>query len=397
MVNRTALALALVSTARIASAEGATAAPTATSTPAASAPGPTSLAPAPPATAARPLPSEPALHHVPLTVASEHAPIAVAATIDRPDLVRRAILVYRHGDRLDEAPFRRSAIEEQPYVAVIPADHVDRPNIAYAIELERTDSQRVAVFASRDQMQPVEVVGNFVDVREESLLARLHGRRVVTDASGEYAYFGKSPARVCSGACPAGALTSPLVTQSVVDRYWHAEAGITYRLLRTVSEFGIRGGVYRGRSIVPNEIDATKFDVGLNYGAPWVRLRATEWLHFEGELLTSVTEVGFSLGGGGAILLGDAYGSHLTLGIESIDVFGTRGYSRFDVAADRLRLTPIVEVTSMPHASNAGVRLLMDVGYDVGGAWLVTLRGGYQARTFDSGGPAIGAGAQYAF
>jgi hypothetical protein len=43
------------------------------------------------------------------------------------------------------------------------------------------------------------------------------------------------------------------------------------------------------------------------------------------------------------------------------------------------------------------VRLLMDVGCDVGWGWLLTLRGGYQARTFDSGGPAVGAAAQYAF
>jgi hypothetical protein len=149
---------------------------------------------------------------------------------------------------------------------------------------------------------------------------------------------------------------------------------------------------------VPDETDPTKYDVGLNYGAPWVRLRATDWLHLEGEFLTSITEVGFSVGGGFAVLVGDEYASHLTVGVEGVQVFGTRGYSRFDaVVTRRLRIAPIVEVTNMPHASTAGVRLLTDFGIDVGAGFVLTLRGGYQARTFDSGGPAAGAGLAYAF
>jgi hypothetical protein len=184
----------------------------------------------------------------------------------------------------------------------------------------------------------------------------------------------------------------------VSDHFWRLEGGFTYRLLRTISEFGIRGGMYRGTSLVSGETDPNKFNVGLNYGAPWVRLRATDWMHFEGELLSSITEVGFSLGGGAAVLLGDAYGSHLTVGFESIEVFGTRGFGRFDVVVDRrLRVAPSVEVTGMPHASSAGVRLLMDVGVDLGQGWLATLRGGYQARVFNSGGPAAGGGLTYAF
>jgi hypothetical protein len=326
---------------------------------------------------------------VPLTVAAQHERLVVAATIDRPDLVGRAVLVYRHGERVDETPFERSAMADKPYVAVIPAEHVDRPSLDYAIELQRTDGKRIAVFASREEMQPVEVVGNSADAREEALLARLRGRRFVLESSGEYAYFGSAP--------PPG-LGSATQLPAVSDHFWRLEGGFTYRLLRTVSEFGIRGGMYRGTSLVSGETDPNKFNVGLNYGAPWVQVRATDWMHFEGELLSSITEVGFSLGGGMAVLLGDVYGSHLTLGFESIEVFGTRGFGRFDVVVGRrLRVAPSVEVTGMPHASSAGVRLLMDVGVDLGQGWLATLRGGYQARVFDSGGPAAGGGLTYAF
>jgi hypothetical protein len=391
MVTRVALlALLLLAFPRTATAQASAPAPLA------SAPAP--LAPAPAAATPRPLPASPALHHVPLTVTAEHVPVDVAASIDRPDLVARAVLVYRHGGRLEEVLFERSSLPERPYVAVIPAEHVDRPGIEYAIEIVRTDGQRDAVFASRDQMQPVEVVGDAVDAREEALLARLHGRRFVVEAGGEYAYFGTATAQVCPGPCAAPGAQQQLVSQNVADQFWHVEANFTYRLLRTVSEFGIRGGVYRGTSVVPNVTDASQYNVGLNYGAPWVRLRATDWLHVEGEFLTSITEVGFSLGAGGAVLLGDPYGSYLTLGFESIEVFGSCGYSRFDVVANRwLSFAPTVEVTSMPHASSAGVRLLMDVGLNLGQGWRLTARGGYQARAFDSGGPAAGGGISYSF
>jgi hypothetical protein len=330
-----------------------------------------------------PPPAEPALHHVPLVVAQEHTPLNVLATIDRPDLVHRAELVYRHDGRVDRVPFERSASASMPYIAVVPEEHVGRPSIAYAIELEGIDGKVVPAFASRDAMQPVEVVGDFVDAREEALLARLRGRRFVTETSGEYASFGTTPTRV-SG--------------SVSDSYWHIEAGFTYRLLRTVSEFGIRGGVYRGTSAVPGVTDPDQFNVGLNYGAPWLRIRATDGVHIELETLTSINEIGFALGGGGALLFGDPYASHLTLGFEGASVFGTRGYSRLDVmVSERLRIAPIVEVTNQPHASRAGVRLLMDVGIDLGRGWLVTARGGYQARSFESGGPSFGGGVRYAF
>jgi hypothetical protein len=341
------------------------------------------LAPAPPAKASRPLPNEPSLYHVPLTTAPQHTRVAIGAVIVRPDLVKRAIVAYRHGDTVDEVDFQRSSLPDQPYIAVIPAEHVERPNIAYAVEIENTGGRRTAVFASREDMHPVEVVGDFIDAKEEALLARLGGRRFFVESSGEYAYFGKE--------------TTPATAQPVHDEFWRLEAGFTYRLLRTVSEFGIRGGAYRGTSAVAGETDPSKYRVGLNYGAPWVRLRANDWLHLEGEILTSITEVGFSLGGGGAMLLGDAYASHLTLGFESINIFGTRGYSRFDVVTNYgFRVAPTVEVTSMPHASSAGVRLLMDLGVDLG-HFTVTLRGGYQARVFDSGGPAAGGAVAYAF
>ena len=143
--------------------------------------------------------------------------------------------------------------------------------------------------------------------------ARLGERRSVVTSSAEYVVFGQ-----------------PGDLGGRTDRYWRTEAGYTYRPLRRIAEFGIRAGVVRG----PNP-DPTKPDLGLNYGAPSSRLRLGDIWHLEGEFLTSVTEVGFSVGVGSALVVGDPYGSKLSLGFESIQVFGTRLYSRMDIAARR--------------------------------------------------------------
>jgi hypothetical protein len=114
--------------------------------------------------------------------------------------------------------------------------------------------------------------------------------------------------------------------------------------------------------------------------------------------LTSVTEVGFSVGGGGALDIGDLHGSKLRVGFESVQVFGTRFFSEVDIQATRrLRLAPVVEATDMPHAGQYGVRLIGDVSYDFGAGFSASIRGGYQAREATSGGPGIGAGLAWAF
>jgi hypothetical protein len=340
-----------------------------------------------------PAPSQdapPALHHPPRLTAHVGDDLPVGATVDRPDKMRRAILVYRSGPAWGEIDFQRSSDEKLPYVAVIPASAVHGDEIDYAIEVETTKGERMPVFASRTEPHKVTVLATPEDAREASLFTRLEGRRSIVSASSEYVSFGGVDADINT---PNG-----VVHNHVKDQYYRVEGAYTYRLMGTVAEFGIRAGVVRGVSLVPGESDPSKYDVGLNYGAPRVRLRATDWLHVEGELLTSVTEVGFSVGGGGALLIGDAYGSKIVFGGEGIQVFGGRGYTRLDVvASQRLMLSPTIEVTNMPHADRAGVRLLGDANIDVGYGVRVNLRGGYQARSFERGGPTLGGGLAYVF
>jgi hypothetical protein len=67
------------------------------------------------------------------------------------------------------------------------------------------------------------------------------------------------------------------------------------------------------------------------------------------------------------------------------------------VANKRFSLAPIIEVSNMPHADRAGVRLVGEVGLALGGGFQVNVRGGYQARSFEQGGPTLGGGLAYAF
>lgn len=335
---------------------------------------------------------QPRLHHAPRTVTPAGEVFVVKAEIVQPQLVRQAWLIYRASpsEPIQELPFRRASTG--PYVAVVPAAQVKAPQLLYSVEVETLDGQRRPVFASRASMFPVSVPPDYDDLREQALLTRLEGKRSEVTASGEYVLFGTTDATLTD---PDSGAT---YVEGIQDRYYRLESGYTYRPLGTVAEFSIRLGVVRGRSVVPDESDASEFDVGLNYASPRVRFRINESFHVETELLTSVTEVGFSLGAGGAVLIGDPYGSRLTFGFESVQTFGTRLYTRMDIpASDRVSVAPVIEVTDMPHADRYGVRLLSEVGVDAGAGFRLSARGGYQARTFTSGGPSVGASMAYAF
>jgi hypothetical protein len=364
---------------------------------------------APPVTAAQTSSSAPAaaaklelrprLHHAPLTTVAAREPLIVSATIEHPELVKRALFVYRSEQQagLRELEFRRGM---RAYVAEVPAELMLPRWLEYSIELELLDGTRQAVFASRQEPHRVAVPEVLMDARERALHQRLGGRRSVFSASGDYVDFGTSQALTSDA-------SGNVVARDVRDHYFRLEGGYTYRPLRFVTEFSLRAGVVRGKSPVPfdvsDDIDGGSkprdpFAVGLNYGAPSVRLRLHDSFHVEGEFLTSVTEKGFSLGVGAAALIGDPYGGKLTLGFESIKTFGTRFWSRMDIpASSKIVFSPIIEIADTPHANKFGVRLLGELGVDVGAGFTVAGRGGYQARSFTEGGASAGGMLAYAF
>ncbi len=260
------------------------------------------------------------------------------------------------------------------YLAVIPAEDVLAPGVAYAIEIERADGARLAAFASREALHPVLVQDDPMDVRERAAWKRLGERRSTVSTSADFVRFGTS------------------------DEFWRVDAGYTYRPLRTVAEFGIKIGVVRGTSLEGGQ----PASVGLNYGEPWVRFRLADAWHLELAALASITEVGFSVGGGGALIVGDPYGTRLTLGGETIGFgdtyFGSRFYSRLDLLVrEGITVAPVIEVTDMPHADSYGVRLYGDASFALPRGFGLGVRAGYQARLSTSGGVGVGATASYSF
>ncbi len=352
----------------------------------------TSASPAP-ATSAAPKPvgtgvTSPLVHHAPIIVAKPHEELKIEARIEYGQLVQRLFVRYRTapGEAPREVPFLRGS--DDRYLAVIPSDDVKPPGLAYGIVVERTDGAVVDVFggATPGQLHDVSVTEDIADQRERVLLDRLEGRRSVVSTSFDYVQFGNSSANSAAG------------KTTIHDGYYRTEGVYTYRPLRSIVEFSIRLGVMRGTSPVAASATAAGDNkVGLNYGSPSILFRITDGIHAEGSFLTSVTEQGFSIGGGAAVHIGDVYGSKLVLGIESIRDFGTRGFARLDLVKGRFRVSPMIEVTNMPHADRAGLRLITEVGLGLGQGWQVAARIGYQARDFDTGGPGLGVSLGYAF
>src|SRR5262249_43906614 len=152
------------------------------------------------------------------------------------------------------------------------------------------------------------------DARERALLSRLEGRRSLARASAEYVGFGMTTGTALKcGPAETKCIPGELVVPVVRDQYFRLEASYTYRLLQVVSEFGLRMGIVRGYSLVDlPELNVSKYSVGLNYGSPWVQFRFADAWHLEISALSSITEVGFSVGFGNALLIGDPYGTKLT-------------------------------------------------------------------------------------
>jgi len=365
-------------------------------------PAPVDLSAAAPVTAAKPsnLPAaadspvattdNPTLQHAPAAIANTGDDFVIHAALTHPEQVRAAILSYRVTDEpAKDVMFQRSSADD--YVAVIPEADLRGETLQYWITLQLVNGSKLAVYNSEQNPHTVQIIPSSTDLNERALLARVDGRRNVFAAMGEYVDFGHSQATDVTAAGSTQATAR--------DWYYRVEASYTYRPLRLISEFSLRVGMVRGETPVPyaatdssgNSLGILK-DVGLNYAAPTVRFRLSDIVYADGTLLASVTEIGFSTGVGGALLLGDPYGTKLTLGFEVIQVFGRRFYARTDIAVHPcVRLSPIIEVSDMPHANVYGVRLLGEATVKVAPGMRVGLRGGYQARKFDSGGASFGA------
>lgn len=360
--------------------------------------------PPPPVAPMAPVGPQPHVYHAAVYSAPPSEPLEIKASFDHAQLIRRVVAVVLTASGAERiVEFKRG--NQEQYVAIVPGEIMKAPGISYSIEIEHVNGSRIEAFASRTTMHPVTVIEDITDTREKAILARLGGRRSIISVGGEYVGFGKNlgtrpiPCGPNETVCVPGSDYVP----NVDEQYYRIEAGYTYRSLRTVSEFGFRLGVLRGRSLKTlDTFESDQYDVGLNFGAARVRFRLLDLWQIEGELLTSITEKGFSSGFNFATHIGDPYGTKLILGFERLGLtgvtFGNRIYSRMDiVAGSRMLVSPIVEITDMPNAQTFGVRLLAELSFKISGGFSAQVRGGYQARKSNSGGPGVGGSLSYSF
>lgn len=370
---------------------GAPSATTASSAPASPA---APAAPGAPSSAAPPNVShvEARVHHVAPSSATAHEVLRIQADVEDPHLAKQIEIAYRVGDgAFKTVPF---LLANEHWIAEIPAEDMLAPSVSYTIEIVRHDGSRTSAFASRAAPFRIGVAEDLTATREGAWLNRVGGKRSEVTASADYVSFGTTD-RVTAPTVTSGGIPQPQQTESVRDYYFRTEARYTYRPLIAVIDFGVRIGIVRGNSARP--IGETE-SVGLNYGAAHGTFAIVEGLAVTVEALTSVTEVGFSGGGGVALHIGDYFGEKLVVGVESIKTFGTRGYVRLDLARhDAWRVSPMIEVTDMPHAQRAGLRLLVEAAGKLGAGFSLVGRVSYQARDFHSGGPGAGLGLSYAF
>ena len=334
----------------------------------------------------------PELSHTPVSTAQSGQSLELVADLSHPQLLKRAVLLHRGPGEANfhEVPFRRGP---DHYRAALGAESVRATGLSYAIELELPSGERIPGFASRAEPFDVQVQLSKEEADEKAALMRLNGHRSVTSLSGEWVTFGKTKAAVL----PAEFGAAPM-SVSRDDDYYRLEASYTYRPLRTVNEFGVRLGLVRGSSPQDATLAGTDLDVGLNYAAPWLRLRLSDSVYATGHLVTGVTEVDFSLGIGAQLTLGDPYGASLGVGFETIEGFGSRFFTRVNIlVSEGLVLSPIIEATDMPNAGTYGVRLLAELGFQLTPQFKLAVLGGYQARNAVSGGPSLGTTASLSF
>jgi hypothetical protein len=111
-------------------------------------------------------------------------------------------------------------------------------------------------------------------------------------------------------------------------------------------------------------------------------------VRLDGRVMVMATQEGFALGGRIEGRLGDRDASHIALGVESLADVGTSGFFRLGWGTiPRTPMAATVEITQVPaHTNEAGVRLIYDIGRDLGNGVRLGVRVGYAARDQDVAG-----------
>jgi len=262
------------------------------------------------------------------------------------------------------------------WIAELPEAAVQPPGFSYWAIERLDDGTERPIFASAADPHPVQVFDTTRDAGRRDELEGLRGRRSEMTARGEWVDFGQR--RV------------PLYGSDVPDRYYRLEAGFSYAILSAVDRIDIAIGHLRGRAATLGVRDPD-FRVGTDYGRAAITWLADPLVRIRTSILFGISQEGFEEGGGGDLILGQPWRTSFTVGVDGVTTLGWTGRVRLGWATvERVPMGASIAVTTFPAGEDAGVRLLYDVGIEIGDAWLVRAEGGYQGRTSVTGGPAAG-------
>ncbi|HJZ84291.1 MAG TPA: hypothetical protein VKN99_03930 [Polyangia bacterium] len=180
------------------------------------------------------------------------------------------------------------------------------------------------------------------------------------------------------------------------DRYWVAEGDFLYRWAGIIHSLRVGAGAYDGvggdRQQIDMNVPGASHAVGFNYGYTEIELQVAASVALLGKVLAGLTPGGLAGGFESKIRIGDERGTNLVFGGQvGPSPIGDLAMAKltWDVIP-RLPMAGTVEVTNQPAASDLGVRMLLDVGWQKYSFFRPTLTLGYAVRAVDHGGPTLG-------
>ena len=333
--------------------------------------------------------------HLPPSEAPAGLPLMLTAKVENGHLLTSFELHWRQRDgSWNTTAFGKDA--QGGYAALIEGKQVTVPSLEYYLTSREEGRPEQARFASEDRPHPVLVRG---DPEEQERLARLgwhHGHTSSAQLTAEYVGFGSVNGRN--------------------DRYYQVEASYQYRLLGAIEHIQLGVGTLRGEVPPPGAFgNIVSQDpgrsTGLDYGYGQLAFNLSGQAGFTGRVFLGADELGFVTGAAGMLRIGRETFAHVELGGQFLQRVGYDVSLR--LAWDTVPRWPIgfaVHITNAPNApvqpgatpdnpltdkgAPAGIRALLDAGYQLSPNVTLLFKGGYQARFSTAGGVTLGAGAQ---
>lgn len=257
---------------------------------------------------------------------------------------------------------------EQMLTVTLGEEHLHRDGVEYWVVARDSSGGEQAVFASEARPHPVAVAEPRRARWQREALEAHGGHRNTFRLGTEFVQLGPG------------------------DGYYiRSTASYAHHLFTALETIEIGVGVTRAAS---EEYD----DPGADYGRADITLRIHPRVRLRAASLLGFSDEGFSLGGGGYLLVGRPFGMHLEVGGEYMRNLGYSGRIRMAFnTVPKLPVGATIEVTTFPIDARPSVRLLLDAAYRFAPDTYVKLIVGYRGQEAATGGVSLGLEAAYSF